>query len=531
MRVGEAIVALLKEHYGVDTIFGIPGVHNIELYRGLSTSGVRAISPRHEQGAGFMADGYAIATGRPGVCMLITGPGLTNALTPMGQAYHDSRPMLVLAATTPTTDLGKGHGPLHDISDQAAIARPVTAFSDTVMEPGDVPALLAGAWETFDRSRPGPVHLAIPTDVLAMETVPYTGFHRARSRFHQPIPADVQRAAALLAAARRPAIIAGGGAIDGGPALQRLAERLGAVVVLSGNAKGVLSSSHPLCAGNALSNATAQRLLADADCVVVVGSEVSDADIWNGGHPLPLATGGAVVRIDIDSSQLLRERVTHTIGIVADAHDALTALADELGDGTPSLHGAAAAAEIRDAVLDAVDPAKLPWLQAIEAALPADVFVALDSTQLAYTAHSYLPCEAPRRWLAPYGFGTLGCAIPMAIGAHIACPDRPAFALVGDGGWMFTIAEMATAVDVDADIVVVLWDNGGYGQIAVSFDDAQAPPMGVAISSPDPEGIARGFGWSTASVDEPRELRAAITAAFAAGGPQFIHVRRPRLAP
>jgi thiamine pyrophosphate-dependent acetolactate synthase large subunit-like protein len=529
VRTGEAIVALLHEHYGVDVVFGIPGVHNIELYRGLSSSGVRAISPRHEQGAGFMADGYALASGRPGVCMLITGPGLTNALTPMGQAYHDSRPMLVLAATTPTTDLGKGHGPLHDISDQAAIARPVTAFSETVMEPTEVPALLARAWDVFHLGRPRPVHLALPTDVLAEPTEAYLPIVTTTG----PPTADaaaIDAAAELLRAAMRPMIVAGGGAIDAGESLRALAEQLGATVVLTGNAKGVLPSSHPLCAGNTLSNPTTQRLLAEADCVVVVGTEVSDADIWNGGRPLALALDGSVVRIDIDRAQLTR-RMNPTIGIVADTAVALHALVTALDGHFPTVDGAAAASEIREAVVARANPQQLPWLQAIEAALPDDVFVALDSTQLAYTAHSYLPCEAPRRWLAPYGYGTLGCAIPMAIGAHIACPDRPAFALVGDGGWMFTIAEMATAVDVGADIVVVLWDNGGYGQIAVSFDDAQAPPLGVAISSPDPEGIARGFGWSTVGVDEPHELQGAITNAFAAGGPQFIHVRRPRLQP
>ncbi|MGB8859165.1 MAG: thiamine pyrophosphate-dependent enzyme, partial [Ilumatobacteraceae bacterium] len=163
--------------------------------------------------------------------------------------------------------------------------------------------------------------------------------------------------------------------------------------------------------------------------------------------------------------------------------------------------------------------------------IPPDAFVALDSTQLAYTAHSFLPCDSPRRWLAPYGFGTLGCAIPMAIGACIAEPGRPAFALVGDGGWMFTVAEMATAADVGADIVAVMWDNGGYGQIAISFDDAVAPRMGVAISSPDPESIARGFGWHASTVDSPGDLQAALVGAFRAGGPRFIRVQVPRLAP
>ncbi len=527
MRTGEALVELLAGSYGVDTVFGIPGVHNIELYRGLARSGVRAVSPRHEQGAGFMADGWALATGRPGVCAVISGPGLTNVLTPVGQAFHDSRPMLVLAATTATADLGRGHGPLHDVPDQAAIARPITAFSETVLDPATVPGLVAGAWDVFDNHRPRPVHLALPTDVLEAEAGPFTALARAARRAEAD-PAAITAAARALRGAARPAIIAGGGSVAAGSELRRVAERIGAVVVLTGNGKGVLASSHPLCAGNALSNPACQAVLAAADVVLVAGAEVSDADIWNGGRPLPLAPGGTIVRIDLDAAQLER-RMQPSVGIVADAAAALAAIADALGAGEPSQWGAAQAAEVRAAVAAAASPAMLPWLRALKQAVPAHAFVALDSTQLAYTAHSFLPCEAPRRWLAPYGFGTLGCAIPMAIGACVASPGQPAFALVGDGGWMFTVAEMATAADLGLDIVAVMWDNGGYGQIAISFDDAAAPPIGVAISSPDPESIARGFGWHVRTVDRPGDLQHAIAQSFAAGGPNFVRVRVPRL--
>jgi acetolactate synthase-1/2/3 large subunit len=173
----------------------------------------------------------------------------------------------------------------------------------------------------------------------------------------------------------------------------------------------------------------------------------------------------------------------------------------------------------------------LPWLEALATALPDDVVVALDSTQLAYAAHVYLPAERPRSWLAPYGLGTLGCAVPMAIGAKIAAPDRPVVAVVGDGGWLFTVAEMATAVDEALDealdLVVVLWDNRGYAQIRQSFDDADAPRMGVDVSSVDPEMIAAGFGWSTSRVSSPDGLRAAVTDALRAGGPQFVRVVVP----
>jgi acetolactate synthase-1/2/3 large subunit len=519
MRVGEAVIDLLARGYGVDTVFGIPGVHNIELYRGLHRSGVRAVSPRHEQGAGFMADGWSIVTGRPGVCTLISGPGLTNALTPMAQAFHDSRPVLVLAATTPTGALGRRYGPLHDLDDQAAVARTVTAFSETVLDPGAVPALVARAWDVFTSRRPRPVHLAFPTDVLAQWVAP---FDRAPSAAVRPAadPALVQQAIALLTAARRPIIVAGGGCIDAGGELAAVAAALDAPVLLTGNAKGALASSHPLCAGNTMVAPTVQAALEAADAVLVVGAKVSDTDLYNGGRALALQH---VVRIDIDAEQLTR-RMTPEVAITADAAVALAALAQALPTGA-ARDGAARAASLRAA--STPSPAHTGWLDAIAHALPPRTIVALDSTQLGYSAHVHLPAEQPRSWLAPYGYGTLGCALPMAIGAAIAAPDRPVFALVGDGGWLFTVAEMATAVDEGLDLVVVLWDNHGYAQIRESFDDVGAPRMGVDVSAHDPVGIARGFGWTAESVTTPGDLHTALERAFAERGQRFVRVAVP----
>ena len=166
----------------------------------------------------------------------------------------------------------------------------------------------------------------------------------------------------------------------------------------------------------------------------------------------------------------------------------------------------------------------MPWLTAIEAELPSDAIVALDSTQLAYSAHWWLPATQPRSWLAPYGFGTLGCALPMAIGASVATPNRHVLAIAGDGGWLFTVAEMAAAVDLNSKIVFVLWDNSGYEQIRESFDDVAAPQMGVDVSSHDPVAIARGFGWTASEVTTPEQLSISLRDAFANAGPQFIRV-------
>ncbi len=522
MRLGEAVIDLLVREYGLDTVFGIPGVHNIELYRGLHRSGVRAVSPRHEQGAGFMADGWSVVTGRPGVCTLISGPGLTNALTPIAQAFHDSRPMLVLAATTPTDALGRRFGPLHDLDDQAAVARSVTAFSETVLHPDEVPELIAMAFDVFRSRRPRPVHLAFPTDVLQLECEQLEAFPSTRSR-SVPTTSSVQSAIEVLRGARTPIIVAGGGAIDAGADLRVIAELLDAPVVLTGNAKGVLPSSHPLCVGNLLVSPAVQRTIEAADVVLVVGSELSDADMYNGGRALALT--GKLVRLDIDPDQLDR-RAVPDVRLVGDAAHGLRALA--VGLRHAARDGTTRTATLRAAASEEGRADLVPWVEALDASIPNDAIVALDSTQLAYAAHVRLRAERPRSWLAPYGLGTLGCALPMAIGAKIAAPDRPVLALAGDGGWLFTVAEMATAFDERLDLVLVVWDNRGYEQIRESFDDAHAPRMGVDVSSLDPEAIAAGFGWSTSRVSSPDGLREAVRDAFSTGGPQFVRVMVPR---
>jgi len=530
LRVGEAIIDLLTRHYDVDTVFGIPGVHNIELFRGLHRAGVRTIAPRHEQGAGFMADGWSLVTGRPGVCVLISGPGLTNALTPMAQAYHDSRPMLVLASTTPTDALGQRIGPLHDLDDQAAVARTVCAFSETVLDPASLPTLIARAWDVFTAARPRPVHLAIPTDVLEQWVDQWSP---APSTALRPVaqPAAIDQAARQLAAADSPLIVAGGGAIDAGDALVRIAEQLDAPVVLTGNAKGVVPSQHPLCADTALGFPDVQRAIEACDTVLIVGSELSDTDLYNGGRALSFS--GRTVRIDLDPAQAVR-RLSPDVTLVGDAaatlrtlSAALEATGVERRDATSTL-GAERAAALRAVWRSGTRADLVPWLEAIESCLTADTIVALDSTQLGYAAHTWLPAARPRSWLAPYGFGTLGCALPMAIGASLAAPDRPVVALAGDGGWLFTVAEMAAGHDLASNLVLLVWDNRGYAQIRQSFDDVDAVRMGVDVSSHDPAAIARGFGWAARTVDNAADLvpalHDALAAAASGSGPQFMHL-------
>ena len=522
MRVGEAIIDLLAREYQVDTVFGIPGVHNIELFRGLHRSGLRVVAPRHEQGAGFMADGWSIATGKPGVCALISGPGLTNAVTPIAQAYHDSRAMLVLASTTPTNALGKKFGPLHDLDDQSAVVRTITAFSETVTDPAQLPLLLERAWNVFTSSRPRPVHIAIPTDVLELFVDPFT---RVTTNVAKPVAqaSDIQRAAQLLAAAKRPMIIAGGGALGAGELISNIATAIDSPIVLTGNAKGEVASTHPLCVGSALVIPRVQDEIEQSDVVLVAGSELSDADLYNGGRALQFT--GKVIRIDIDSEQMQR-RVLPEISLLGDSSLTLSSLTQELKSLGVSLSnsGSSRATNLRLSARAGVRQDLLPWIDAMEQVIPKRTMVAVDSTQLAYAAHTVMACDSPRSWLAPFGFGTLGCALPMAIGAAIANPVTPVLAIVGDGGWLFTVAEMAAAIDEGVDIVVVLWDNRGYAQIRESFDDVHAPRMGVDVSSHDPTAIARGFGWNAVDVTTVEAFSIVLKEAFEHRGAHFIRI-------
>ena len=520
IRVGGVVAAELRV-LGVEVVFGIPGVHTIELYRGLAREGIRAITPRHEQGAGFMADGYARVAGRPGVCVLITGPGVTNALTPLAQAWHDSVPVLVVASTTERRFLGRGRGPLHDLPDQAGLVRTLGVSSETVLEPAAVAEALRRAWAAMRDGRPRPAHVAIPVDVLAELGVPPSGGGMPAPAPRPPAVEDVERAAALLAGARRPAVLLGGGAAGAGAAALAVAERLDAPVALTGNAKGAVPSSHPLVLGVTLPFAPVHQLLANADAVLLVGTELSEVETLYSGRELRFH--GRVVRVDIDPRQI-DAGVAADVGIVADAGLALEALAAVLDPR--AANGRERVAAARSALDWSADSrAHFPWLDALDAALPADRIVAVDSTQLAYTAQLYLPAERPRSWLAPYGLGTLGPALPMAIGAKVAAPDRPVVAIAGDGGVLFTIAELGTAADLGLNLPVVVWDNAGYGEIRDAFDRAGAPRLGVDVTVHDLLGVAAGFGCATAEARSPEALTAAVRAALDEDRPTVIRIR------
>jgi len=518
---GEAAIALL-ERYGVDTVFGMPGVHTLELYRGLVKSRIRHISVRHEQGAGFMADGYARASGKPGVCVLISGPGLTNAATPIGQAFSDSVPMLVLSSVAATKDLGKGRGRLHELTSQQAAMAPLTAFSRTILRPEALPAAYADAFRIFEAGRPRPVHIEVPLDVLAGPG-PDASARSALPQRQAPDPSHIQGAARLIAAARRPVIVAGGGIVDDGAALTRFAEKIGAAVIPTIAAKGAMPDSHPLCLGATLSFPQTQDFLATADLVIAVGTELGgEADAWIDRLPIQ----GKLIRIDIDPTALSRD-YPPAVAILADGGAALRALQDAV-TGENGRIDPAELAELRYTNLSAQLPLQrkhLRVLDALRAVLPEDGIVATDMTQLAYTGSYLFPCARPRCWFHPVGYGTLGYGLPAAIGAKIAMPQRAVVSIVGDAGLLFTVQELATAVELGLPMAILLWNNDALGQIAEGMNERGIPEIGVRLRNPDYLKLGEAFGCHTTRPGSIAAFQAALQSAFQADRPTLIEVR------
>ncbi|RWQ41966.1 MAG: 5-guanidino-2-oxopentanoate decarboxylase [Mesorhizobium sp.] len=520
--VGEALITLLEAH-DVDTVFGIPGVHTVELYRGLARSKIRHVTPRHEQGAGFMADGYARASGKPGVAFVITGPGLTNTITAMGQARADSVPMLVISGVNATPTLGKGLGHLHELPDQRGMMEKVALFSHRVADADELPGVLARAFALFSSSRPGPVHIEIPTDVMVK---PADGIAALLRNVAPPEPeaAAIAEAARLCAAARFPLVLAGGGAKRAEAPLQRLAERLGAPVVQTTNARGLLHR-HPLGVPASPSLKAVRALIADADLVIAAGTEFGPTDYdgyGDGGFVPPIN----LIRIDIGADQLARHPAT--VSIQADCGEAIEALLAAIGGvAAASDAGEGRAAAARQAALAELSPAFAAQISAVEVirdALPGSIIVG-DSTQPIYAANLYYDHDRPGGWFnAATGFGALGYGPPAAIGAALAVPDAPVVCLTGDGGFQFTLPELGAALDAAAPVIFIVWNNRGYREIETSMLDVGVEPVGVSPAPPDFCKLGEAYGIAAERIVGIDDLADALKRARATRLPYVIEI-------
>ena len=526
--VGRYVVETLAAN-GIDTVFGIPGVHNIELYRGLEQSRVRHVLVRHEQNAVFAADGYARASGQPAAAFVISGPGLTNALTALAQAWSDSVPLLVIASAPLRASLGHGWGVLHELRDQRALVADVTAFAGSARSDSELSAQLRSAFAALRSARPRPAYVDIPLDLLGAATDQRPEVFAGPPALPLPSRQALEQAQRLLAEAQRPLFIAGGGARSAGAALRQMLESLGGYLVTTVAGKGIVAESHPASLGVSLPYAPTQQLAAAADVVVAAGTELSETDIYTTTR-LPL--NGRLVRIDVDE-QKLHDHYAADITLQGDAASSLELLAQgRAANGAAPRNGwravsaddgAAHRARIDAQLARDAGPA-LAVLQALRESLPADGAVFSDMTQIAYLGNYAFPAERPGVWFHPSGYGALGYALPAAIGARVAQPQRPIVALAGDFGAQFTLQDLMTAVELDLTVPFIVWNNAALGQIRDDMRAAGIAPIGVVARNPDFVALAHACGAAGTRIRDAAALATALRAALARPGPTLLEV-------
>ncbi|MFC6062002.1 thiamine pyrophosphate-binding protein [Streptomyces ochraceiscleroticus] len=524
MTGGQALVRALAAH-GVTQAFGIPGTHNLEIYTHLDAYGIAHLNPRHEQGAGYAADAYARVTGRPGVALTTTGPALLNIAAAVGQAYSDSVPLLVVSPGMPLRHPRQSTGLLHEMRSQTDALRAVAAVSHRVSTVAEIGAAVARAFTLFRTGRPRPVHIEVPLDLLTAAEAP------APVRLAPPcvtVGADVgpvAEAAQTLRTARRPALVLGGGARAAASECRALAEQLGALVVTTANGKGIVPETHPLSLGVSLHSPVVQRWLAeDCDAALAIGTELAESDVWT---TEPLALGGPLIRADIDPAQMYGV-LPADIALVGEARETVRALIEEAGterDTGAAARTAAALRAERNAETAERDARWLPYLRVLREVLDPDAVLTSDSAQCCYYgAIPHLPLGPEGRYLHPTGFGTLGYALPAAIGAKAADPGRQVVALSGDGGLQFSVQELATAVQTRLPLPVVVFDNGGYGEIRDEMAARGDRPVAVDLPPVDLAALARAYGGHGVRAANAAELADALGKALATPGPTVITV-------
>ena len=500
-----AAVAALEDA-GVSVAFGLPGVHNLALWRELNGSPIQLVGVRHEQTAAYAADGYARASGRLGVALTTTGPGAANTLAAVGEAWASRQPVLVIATDIPSTARRPGvwRGVLHEATDQAAMFMPVVKEAIRVHSAGEIGPAVTRAIETALAPPSRPVYVEIPTDLLdgngtAKGSDPLTPAGRSTPRMEPPAD-QLERAAGLLERARRPLVWAGGGALQSGAgeAVARLAERLVAPVILTFSAKGLVPPGHPCLVECSPHVPEAGELWDEADVVVAIGSDLDGMMTQGWKQPQP----PHLVAINVDPTDASKNYRPDVV-VEADAAAAAAALAERIGGrgGLDSLQRRLR--ELNRGVrerLASEEPEAMAFLDTLAAALPDDAVVLCDMCIPGYWIGGLHRTPAPRKLTYPLGWGTLGCAFPQGLGAALAGAG-PAVSISGDGGFLYAVGELAAAKQENIPLTAVIVDDGGYGMIRYDQDLHGDPREGVDLANPDFVALAAAFGIRANSVD------------------------------
>ena len=523
MSGGDAVIGALLAH-GIKTIYCLPGIQNDHLFNAMFDVGdaLEVVHARHEQGSAYMALGAALATGKPQVFSVVPGPGFLNASTALATAYSTGAPVLALIGQIPSKFIGRGHGLLHEIPGQLNILKTLTKWAERIEAPQDAPAKVHEAFRQLRTGRPRPVGLEIAPDILQA---------RADIDLEQPRPIEtkseldddaIEQAAKLLQNAERPLIFVGGGAMDASAEVRALAERLGAPVVTYRRGKGVMDDRHPL----AQSLPGGHALWATADVVLAVGTRIQQpVALWGVDDKL------TIIKVDIDPEEIDRT-ANPQIGIVGDAARVLARLNDHLrhltGPRPDRVERSRALKETIAKKLSVLEP-QGAYLRAIRDAMPENGVLVEELTQVGYVSRLLYPVYQPRTFITSGYQGTLGSGFPTALGAKVAHPDRPVVAITGDGGFMFGVQELATAVQFNIGVVTLVFNNNAYGNVR---RDQRERFDGRVVASdlvnPDFVKLAESFGVGAARVTSPETFRPALEKALAHGGPYLIAVEVPR---
>ena len=524
-----AQISLMLKQRGVGVIFGIPGVHNQEMYRGIEQAGIQHVLARHEQGAGFMADGYARASGRAGVCYLITGPGFVNAMTALGQAYSDRVPVLALASCL--DEVSATRGQLHQMRDQEGAGRTVCAWSETARSPAAAYELIDRALEEMRISVPRPCAIHVPIALLEGNADPAPHKVSLDRKPVEPDPDWIAYTAHELREAKRPVFIFGGGAREAAFAeigadatpVANLLRKTNAAAFTTFAGRGIVPLDDPLALGSTLSRGAAADVLASADLVIAVGTELAEVDLWRD----ELGHNARLIRVDIDA-EVLSSTLPLQFSIRSDAQRFVTRLLAELGDDPmDSGWSVDEVAKYRRAMRAEVDmerPGLLAVIDALQAAMPDNAMIYSDMCQMAYAAKEVWDMPRAGHWHHPLGFGTLGYALPAAIGGAVAREGKPTVCMIGDYGLQYTVAELGTAVEFGLPLPIILWDNGKLGEIEDSMVRAQIAPNAVIQRNPDFLALAKAYGAEAVQPASLDDIGPALEAAFKADGPTVIRL-------
>ena len=514
--------SLLAE--GVTTLFGIPGVGTLPVYDAfLDHPELRHIETRHEQGAVFMADGYARATGGPGVAFTSGGPGSLNTLTAMASSFNDSVPVLHITNENPAEVRRKGRGHFHDMADQFGVFHSVTDFGIQAVLADEIPAAIHQAMFALRNRRPRPALVEIAAEAFSQST-DVAILPAAVALSKTPDPDAILQAAGLIATSKRPVIWAGGGVAtaEAADALRRIAELTGAAVITTQKGKGALAAEHPLHIGNWANEQPIRDLIDSSDLLLAVGTRFSYFP--TGGWSLDIRC--PVVQIDIDPAAIGMNYRT-AASVIGDARlslDALTGALTESGYESRPWRDSdvkAALSQIDDAV---GYPVERQVLDQIRSALPSEAMVFNDPTTIAFWARSLWRTDSPRTWSVPSGFGTLGSSMPTAIGAKVARPDTPSVCIIGDAGVMFTIQDLMTAVQEQIPVVVMVFNDRGYGVERRHQDHLYGRRNAVDLLPPDFVAVAEAFGARGVLVDDLSQVGDTLASVLDSDGPVLIEI-------